>query len=388
MTSKNLYLKTFGSIFLLAGLAFLLLNKGNVVDNKTVISKKEILENTSTQVNKTPLIYALENLQEDIPEEELENPFEGKEVKYRFQQVAAQFAEDIKYPIFSMPIRGENELRKYLPNRSISSSTPINLNDANAQPLEGGPRISLKTSKFRYYKGEEILAKADITGLEIGSSISVSALVMVDKKVIARASKVTRSESTTDQNGLQYNIRFNDLSNIASGILGDMTVVAEFNIDGQLYGISSLVRYPNTVATLDHVGTAEVQEEYLQIPMYINTSAPGLHAISGNLYDAESGTPLAHLNAIEELTSASGVILLKAHIVTLKKMGYEGPYELKDVSLSRGPSAPKYVLEQGLVEVASFSISGFPFSEYEDIPYVDERAQARLNFLTQLGSTD
>ncbi len=74
--------------------------------------------------------------------------------------------------------------------------------------------------------------------------------------------------------------------------------------------------------------------------------------------------------------------------MTLKKMGHEGPYELKDIKLIRSPSAPKYLTQQGLVEVASFSIAGFPFSEYEDIPYVDEQAQARLDFLTQLGSTN
>jgi hypothetical protein len=84
----------------------------------------------------------------------------------------------------------------------------------------------------------------------------------------------------------------------------------------------------------------------LQIPLYINTSAPDLFAISGNLYDAESDIPLVHLNAIEELTSESGVIQLNTHIVALKKMGYEGPYKLKDISLSRGPSAPKYVMGQ------------------------------------------
>ena len=264
----------------------------------------------------------------------------------------------------------------------------INIDDASAAPLEDSPQISLKASKFRYYKGEPILAEAEITGLEAGSYVSVSVYAMVDKKVIANASEVTRSDSERGQNNHHYTIRFDDLSHFASDYKGEIGIVAEFTVDGQLYAISSQVGYPNIVATLDRVGSAEVQAEYLQIPMHINTSSPGIHAISGNLYDAESGTPLVHLSAVEELASKSGVIFLKAHIVSLKKMGYEGPYELKDISLSRGPSAPRNVTEQGLIDVASVSIAGFPFSDYEDIPYVDERAQARLNFLTQLGSTN
>lgn len=388
MTSKTNYLKILGSITLLTGLIFIAFHEDAVVNGNNVISKDEAPEKTSTLVKEKPPVTKLENKHGDIPQEEQENPFQGRELKARLQQVAEQFAEEIKYPVFSKPIRNEHELIKYLPNRSISSSTAINIDDPSAAPLEDSPQISLKASKFRYYSGEPILAEAEITGLEAGSYVTVSVYAMADKKVIASASEVTRSDSERSQNEHHYSIRFDDLSDFASGNKGEMRIVAEFTIDGQAYAISSQVGYPKIVATLDRVGAAEVQNEYLKIPMYINTSTPGLHAISGNLYDAESGTPLVHLRTVEELTSESGVIFLKAHIVALKKMGHEGPYELKDISLSRGPSAPRNVTEQGRVEVESVAIGGFSFSEYEDIPYVDERAQARLNFLTQIGSTD
>ena len=388
MISKINYLKISVSTLLIAGLVFIALDNDDDVNVSKVIVKDEVIESTPTRLKEPQVVKSEQKLVQDMTEAVKEDPFKGREVKYRFQQVAAQFAEDIKYPTFSKPIRNENELIKYLPNQGLSSDMAINIDDPGAAPLEDSPQISLKTSKFRYYKGEPILAEAEITGLDAGSYVSVSVYAMVDKKVIANASEVTRSDSEREQNDHHYAIRFDDLSHFASDYKGEMRIVAEFTVDGQAFAISSQVGYPNIVATLDRVGSAEVQAEYLQIPMYINTSEPGLHAISGNLYDAESGTPLVHLSAVEELSSESGVIFLKAHIVALKKMGYEGPYELKDISLSRGPSAPRNVTEQGLVEVESVSIGGFSFSEYEDIPYVDERAQARLNFLTQLGSTD
>ncbi|MFV1873136.1 MAG: hypothetical protein ACMZ64_07435 [Oleiphilus sp.] len=388
MTRKLSYLSLLGGVSILSAVLFFQTDRDEdsstvSLDSKVTFTQKESSENMASQILVEP-----EKTAPHLSENADENPFEGQEVKVRLQQVAEQFAEEIRYPAFSKPIRNKYELIKYLPNRSIESSRPINLEDVDAEVNEDSPRISLKSSKFRYYQGEQVLAEAQVTGIEETSSISLSAYVMSERKVIASAVDVSRLSTDHDQSSKGYSIRFADLSHLSSGHDGDMDVVAEFTIDGQSYPVSTLIRYPKVVATLESVGSAEVQDEYLMIPINIKTSSPGLFSISGNLYDAESDTPLVHLNAIEELSAESGVIQLKAHIVALKKMGHEGPYELKDISLSRGPSEPNFVMEQGRVDIETASVAGFSFSDYEDVPYVDERAQARLNFLTQLGRTN
>lgn len=388
---KSAYLKIVGSTFFLASLVFFGFFQNNQTQqedfNRTEIPAESALSSLKPDQQPAPS-QALEKNPSAKELTEEENPFEGQEVKARLQQVAEQFAEEIKYPTFSKPIRNQHELSKYLPNRSISSSLPINLLDVNAAPVEDGPRISLKTSKFKYYDDETIAAEAKVSGLEAINTVSVSAYAMADRKIITRASEVTETSTDAHPNDHHYRIEFGDINHSDLDHSGDIDVVAEFTIDGQIYQVSSLVRYPTIVASLDRIGSAEVQEEYLVIPAFINTTSPGIHAVSGNLYDAKSGTPLVHLNAIEELGTESDVIFLKAHIAALKKMGYEGPYELKDISLARGPSAPDYVSAEGLVDFDSVAVTGFPFSDYQDIPYIDERAQARLEFLTQLGSTN
>ncbi|MDX1452898.1 MAG: hypothetical protein R3183_10090 [Oleiphilaceae bacterium] len=387
---KTGYVKTYGGIFLLAGLTVLALQNEHLLDGNEQhplpVSIDAAHQKAAAQTNdKTPADSHEHSQHDQELAQETNDPFEGKEVKYRFQQVAAQFAEDIKYPNFSKPIRNEEELAKYLPNRSISSSMAINLDDATAAPLENSPQISLQASKYRYYQGEPLLAEAEITGLSEGDFVGLSAYVLAERKVIANALEITRAESERAPNSQHFTISFDDLSHLASGHNGDMRIVAEFTVGGQPFAISAPVQYPNTIATLEQVGLAKVDAEYLVIPVHISTTSPGLHSVKANLYDAESGVPIAHLNGRNRITSSTGVIHLKAHIVTLKKMGYEGPYELKDIALSRGPSAPRNITERGMVPRDSYAVAGFPFSQYEDIPYVDERAQARLDFLTQLG---
>ena len=387
---KNHYPKVLVGVSLLLGLVFITLSKKDVTDERAhsvsspapevaAVSKEKdaLTEGPSGSENKTPQI-------EGSPED----PFEGRELKYRFQQIADQFAEDIQYPSFSRPIRNEFELIEYKPNRAVSTSRPINIDDPDAEVLEDSPRISLKTSQFNYYPGEQVMAEAEVTGLTDSSTISLDATVRVEGKVIARAHDITSIDSDNNDGSRKYTLRFSDLSNMSGHDQGDMDVVAEFKIDGRRHHITSLIRYPNTVARFEGIGAAEVENEYLLIPVHITTSSPGIHAVKGNLYIADTDTPLVHLNAVERLTSEEGVMVLKAHISALKKMGHEGPYELRDISLTRGASAPKYTVEQGLVEMARYTVSGFSFSEYDEIAYVDERAQARLDFLTKLGSVN
>ena len=277
------------------------------------------------------------------------------------------------YPPYSLPIRNESELIKYLPNRGIASCVDINLEDADAAvtaDVTDFAALWIKASKFRFFKGEPIMAETEILGLDANRISIVSARLLrdADKEVIAALPAVERSDDTSHK----YTLRFDDLGDFTIDDAHRMLIIVDYTIEGQMYATTASIEYYNTtVAELDYVGPAEVIQEHLEIPMVINTSAPGFHSVSGNLYDAGTDTPLVHLSGVKELVTENDVITLQAHISSLKLMGYEGPYVLKDIAIFRGASAPKYTTEPGLVPVPSFSIEGFPFSNYEDIPYVN-----------------
>lgn len=380
--------KMIAGVSVLAGVGFVALQSEPVQETSKLGTPKKIQEIT-IGVEAQPLAETANMSPDDAPLaiEDRNDPFEGREVKYRFQQIASHFAQEIKYPTFSRPIHQQQDLVEYLPNRAVQSSRPINLDDVDGEIQEVGPRIALKTSKFNYYPGEPVVAVADVTGIQARNSVHVTGLVRVGGQIVAKNQGVIRSDDGSNHAHQQYSLHFDDLSNIPVSDQGDMDVVAEFTIDGNTYAITSLIRYPKTVASIEGLGEVEVEGEYLKIPMQVTTSAPGLHAIKANLYAADLGTPLVHLNTVEELNSESGVLLLKAHIAALKNMGHEGPYELRDLSFTRGASAPKYTVEQGLVGASTYPVAGFSFSEYDDVPYIDESAQSRLDFLNQLGST-
>ena len=54
--------------------------------------------------------------------------------------------------------------------------------------------------------------------------------------------------------------------------------------------------------------------------------------------------------------------------------------------LRRLPSEPDYITEFGRFEGASFEVDGYRFSEFQDKPYINEKAQRIANELRKLGS--
>ena len=155
---------------------------------------------------------------------------------------------------------------------------------------------------------------------------------------------------------------------------------------GNIYTRNITVEYLNTIAQIEDVGASEVQGEYLIIPVYVSTEKLGFHRLEANLYDTETNQPLIHLTAEDHLLSSDGQLILKAHISALKVSGSEGPYALKDLMLRRLPAAPEYITEFGQVEKAYFEVDGYRFSEFQDKPYLNEKAQRIANELRNLGS--
>ena len=326
--------------------------------------------------NALPLKKLENKIKNDSEDNNIKNIFIEKEAKARLLQISNSFAKDILYPENSKPIRNQDELNKYIPNQSSTTRRATDIKNPES------PRISIKASKYQYFVGETILADANIEGLSNLQSVKVSGFLLQEGKIVAK----TYIQKNTDH-PTSYQLSVTAPTDSITNNSNSLRLVAQFNIDQQQFEIGTAIRYTHSVANIKYVGQAFVNSAYLHIPVFISTTNTGYHLVSANLYDAKNEQPLVHLSEEKNLLSQNDFIELKAHAAALKVMEHEGPYELRDILLTRMPSRPNYVTEYGQVEKIRYSVNGFPFSDYENTPYTDDATQERLEFLNQLGET-
>ena len=296
-------------------------------------------------------------------------------MKLKLKVISDAYAEQAKYPSYSIPIHAGELSTKYLPDMPIAAELPADLSDPNS------PSLSILPSKFRYFNGEDLSAIAQISGLAEDETSYVSARLIMQGKTLG----VAVVSPIPDQSH-KYQLNFDALGIGKIEWKENITIEVEFQLMGNIYMRNITVEYLNTIAQIEDIGASEVQGEYLIIPVYVATDKPGFHRLEANLYETETNQPLIHLSAEDQLLSSNGQLTLKAHISALKVSGSEGPYALKDLMLRRLPAEPDYITEFGRIEQPYFEVDGYLFSEYQDKPYINEKAQRIANELRNLGS--
>jgi hypothetical protein len=302
-----------------------------------------------------------------------ENPYFNREVKLRLAQVADAYAEQIKYPSFSMPITNREALQKYLPNRSIGVEQLLDIND------ELSPLIRLQTDKQHYFVGNVVKATVSLSRLIGRPRIEIGARLVAQGQTLAKA-----DISAIDRETTTYQLIFSDLERLADSPVDEYRVVANISIDGQFYELGTPISYVASVAKITSVGMSQVSGEYLYIPVNVTASKPGYHELAANLFTENGNKPLVHLSIQQELQSGNDLMQLKVHIAALKVGGNPGPYRLQDISLMRMPSPPDFISEYGDSTQEYYSVNGYSFGEYDDQAYLDEEADERLEFLRQV----
>ncbi len=299
-----------------------------------------------------------------------DNPFSSQEAKARLIQIADSYREQIQYPRHSRPIHSEAAYAKYVPNQSMPAGRPLNADGPD------GPAISVKTDKHQYFAGDDIAVTTQLSGAR-SSSVSV--------QLIMNGQEIQTSDTQAAVADTPQNFRLDIPVSMHINGPTEARVSARFSIDGAPREIGTPVLISPSIATVSHTGDAYVDGEYLKIPVYVDSRKPGYHQLSANLISADAQQPLVHLSEQHELQTNQGIITLRAHIAALKAMGDEGPYLLSDLRFVRMPSPPEFTTEYGRSAQDIFEVAGFPFSDYDDVDYVDEAAQERLQFLSQLG---
>ena len=297
------------------------------------------------------------------------------EIKQRLLELSDSYEEQVQYPDFSLPIDKADLDSQYLPDIAVANELPARIGDP------GSPGLSIKTSRLRYFPGDQMTAIATIPGLPDTEASSIRSRILLQGEALSSASVTPR-----DDGPHSYDMDFGSLQLDEVAEMTELMLHTEFTFQGETYERLTSIEYVPTIAELDGVGAASVAGEYLEIPVEISTDKPGYHRIKANLYDAATGEPLVHLRAEGSLESSNGVLVLRAHIAALKKAGSEGPYELKDLGLQRLPSEPDYITEYGHIEQDVFSITAFSFKLYSDQPYRNEKTQRIAKELRRLGS--
>lgn len=334
---------------------------------ETITENSMALKASTVQQGNLQLLPGVEKMEEGFDFDD--------SMKLKLRKVSAAYEEQAKYPSFSIPINPEELKSKYLPDISVANDLPANLRDPES------PTLSIETNKLRYFYGDRLTATVQISGLSENENSAVSARLVSDGDVLARAT-VYRAEEGAHIYELDFSeLRFDDVD-----WKQEFTVDTEFQFLGQSYQRGKSIEYLATIARVEDVSPSEVQEDYLFIPVHISTEKPGYHRLRANLYESDSGNPLLHLRAEEIINGSSGTLTLKAHVTALIEAGSEGPYELRDISLQRLPSKPDYITEFGRVDQSAFGVDGYSFSEYQDKPYVNEKAKRIASELRRLGS--
>jgi len=162
-------------------------------------------------------------------------------------------------------------------------------------------------------------------------------------------------------------------------------VHAEIDFNGNSPAkISAVFKLAGTDATLTNLDEAYIDGAHLIIPAQFDVAVPGYYRIQANLYDSASQQPISHLNSAFLLTKRENSGLLKVHAVTLRSQGSPGPYQLRDINVTRGPEKPGDKTGYGFSKQSSYEVNGFDLSHYSDEEFVDPKNQQRLEFLQKM----
>ena len=297
-------------------------------------------------------------------------------IREGMRAVAQAYREDMKFPPYSKPLR---------------------LNDTALLNPRAYPAVSLP-----------VAGKSGIEArLELGAYIAdiqqplPVALVVTSKQPFSEAQAlvsatitVKGSERIVDAMPLSMSFAGSDTQKmvgaVSPGVLvsagaGEITLVAKMKFRDGSNGVAlASAKTYEPVAELLGVESAWVEGPHLMIPMQFSVNKSGFYRVQANLFSEQGRAPVSHLSQVFEFSKESERGVMKAHRVTLEASGSEGPYLLSDVTLTRVPSRPGEPLAYGTAPARAWSVSGHEFDQYSDEPFLDPKAEQRLQFIESL----
>lgn len=323
--------------------------KGGVANNKKPVSKKQV------------------------------NALNTQVIKDEVQHIANLYEENSRYPIGSQPIRNPNDVREFQPFEQSEVKLPFPSDENDKSPIY----LSAATEKFQYFQGDIIKARLQILNAEPGSAYSVSGVISgghgelpttLNFKVDNDSSNVF--ETSFDTKAVSHELMSNE-----------MLFKFLVSVNGRSLSTTVTFRYAHPSAEFISLSEVRPVGAELRIPLKYDVFESGYYFVSAVLEDAASSLPLIQLQNEGRLSKGESTLTLNAHIAALKSMGSEGPYRLRSINIYRGAEEHENFDSPGTYVKSGIKISQFPFSQYNDEPFVDSDAQERIQFLQELSES-
>ena len=298
-----------------------------------------------------------------------------EEMSVQVEDALQQYEELSKYPPNSQPILSEQHVHAFLNSSAPQASHPFPFDDLE-QPIQ----LSIELNQYNYFFGDQIHGQISVGNVPVQASLSARA-VLTDL-----AGEVLAETHNLDISELTAKVTFDTRSYATESWPLEMNLGAHVDVNGYHMFISAPFRINTETAELESIGFSEPVAENLIIPVNLDVKLPGYYFVAGILYSQQSGQALIHLETEGPLNEGVATLELKAHIQALKKSGDEGPYYLDKIRIERwsDEQIPRDIA--GKVPEADYSIEGFPFSAYQDIPYIDPLAEERKRLMQGLSA--
>ena len=335
-----------------------------------------LLDIQSTSLPVKPEVAAqkhkTENSQNALPIEN-EHPSDDAIFKVQFSQVADSYLQTAQFPVNSQPISHPDEVYEPAPFEEAQFTIPF--------PMQGGGTLQVNAAlnKFTYFAGEKIEVQVTVKGAPQGAYVQAQGS-------FANAERDLPNELLLNTNNDSFFSGQVDTSTmLGSDFTPEMLLKVLVKVDGEEFFITQGFRYFKASANVVGIGRVEVNSANLDIPVKLNVDESGYYFMRAVLVDEESSKPLVALQAEGRFAKGSRELLLQAHIQALKVGGSEGPYILKNINLYRGANENEEFDVPGKSDKKRYAVSGFSFSQYDDVVHVDKLAHERAAFLRSLG---
>ncbi|WBA09648.1 hypothetical protein [Salinivibrio kushneri] len=265
--------------------------------------------------------------------------------------IAADYAEQIQHPSYSIPIPSKQS--PYLHwNRYVSTPMPI---------LDGSVKAALKLNQYRYFYPENIQAS-----LVTPASFNHATLSVID---VESNRELTRLDVTDTQ----WNIEPEADWPI------ELRLKAALSFDGGDDVLTADFRLYQPIAEVKGVKPVFGRGPDMVIPLVLDIDKGGIYRVRANLFTADD-QPVAVLTTKTRLSEGEQSLELRAFRASMS--GYGNEWQLKDVVIERMSGYPGERAQFGISPQDHYSLGTFDAGQLSDEPYqMSEQERMQLEFL-------
>ncbi|OOE87054.1 hypothetical protein [Salinivibrio sharmensis] len=265
--------------------------------------------------------------------------------------IAADYAEQIQHPTYSIPIPSKQS--PYLHwNRHVSTPMPI---------LDGSVKAALKLNQYRYFYPENIQAS-----LVTPASLNHATLSIIDVQS-------NRELTQLDVTDTQWNIEPEADWPI------ELRLKAALSFDDGDDVLTADFRLYQPIAEVKGVKPVFGRGPDMVIPLVLDIDKSGIYRVRANLFTTDD-QPVAVLTSKTRLSEGEQTLDLRAFRASMS--GYGDEWQLKDVFIERMSGYPGERAQFGISPQDHYSLGVFDTGQLSDEPYqMSEQERMQLEFL-------